>query len=70
MNNIDKINRWLNFLVDKGRDIEEVEGFIESSDSIENARYFAEMLNDYEEMVVEAKKNIFEKIEEMINKQS
>ena len=70
MNNIDKLNIWLDFLVDKGREIEEVQGFIESSSSIKNARLFSDMLIDYEEMVVEAKKNIFEIIEEMINKQS
>ncbi len=70
MNNIDKLNIWLDFLVDKGREIEEVQGFIESSSSIKNARLFSDMLNDYEEMVVKAKKIIFDIIEEMINKQS
>jgi len=70
MNNIDKLNIWLDFLVDKGREIEEVQGFIESSSSIKNTRLFSEMLNDYEEMVVKAKKIIFDIIEEMINKQS
>jgi len=67
---IDKLNVWLNFLVDKGRDIEEVQSLIESSDTIKNARYFSEMLNDYEEMVVKAKKIIFDIIEEGLNKKN
>jgi AAA+ ATPase superfamily predicted ATPase len=70
MKDIDKLNIWLDFLVDKGREIEEVQGFIESSSSIKNTRLFSEMLNDYEQMVVKAKKNIFDIIEEMINKHS
>ncbi len=70
MKDIDKLNIWLDFLVDKGREIEEVQGFIESSSSIKNTRLFSQMLIDYEEMVVKAKKIIFDIIEEMINKHS
>ena len=64
MKDIDKLNIWLDFLVDKGREIEEVQGFIESSSSEKHALYFSDMLIDYEEMVVKAKKIIFDIVED------
>lgn len=67
---IDKLNVWLDFLVEKGREMEEVEGFIDSSSSERNAHYFTKMLINYEDMVERAKKIIFDIIEEGVNNKS
>lgn len=67
---IEALNVWLDFLVQKGRDIEEIQIFIESSSSERHAHFWTDALLESENMVERAKKIIFDIIEEGVNNKS
>lgn len=70
MKHIDDIKELLDFLVEKGRDIEELEGFIESSSSKKHIDRWSLYLSDSLQMVENAKHIIINTIENLIPKQN
>jgi hypothetical protein len=70
MKDIDDIKELLDFLVEKGRDIEEIEGFIESSSSEKHIERWSKYLFYNLQMVENAKHLVINAIENMMPKQN
>ena len=70
MEEIDDIKELLDFLVEKGRDIEEIESFIESSSNEKHIKRWSLYLSDSLQMVENAKHLVINAIENMMPKQN